>query len=250
MPTICIVPICPMRLEPSHRSEMISQLLFGESLEILEEVKEGWIKVKCNYDAYEGWVSSASVINAKQWNDSNEIAGDYINKVMINGQQMLIPFGAILPAENNLTIENKNCDFSKVERRTLFDKIVETDFLNIAYSYLNTAYLWGGKSVFGIDCSGYTQQVFKFFNIKISRDAYLQAEMGESIGFLQETKLGDLAFFDNTEGKITHVGILLNHQQIIHASGKVRIDKIDNEGITHSDTGIRTHRLRLIKRYF
>jgi len=92
--------------------------------------------------------------------------------------------------------------------------------------------------------------VYRFFNIPLLRDAYLQATQGESVGFLQEVKCGDLAFFDNAEGRITHVGILLNESEIIHASGKVRIDKIDNAGIINTDTGLRTHQLRIIKRYF
>jgi cell wall-associated NlpC family hydrolase len=122
--------------------------------------------------------------------------------------------------------------------------------LQIAMKYLNTPYLWGGRSVFGIDCSGFVQQVYRFFGIKLPRDAYQQAIEGELIGFLQESKCGDLAYFDNQEGKIIHVGILIDAETIIHASGKVRIDKIDNLGILNTDTGERSHQLRIIKRYF
>ena len=119
----------------------------------------------------------------------------------------------------------------------------------VSREYLDVPYLWGGKSRCGIDCSGFSQQVYKQFGIKLPRDAYQQAEQGEVVGFLLEVQPGDLAFFDNEEGRITHVGIMLSHDQIIHASGKVRIDKIDNQGIINSETGLRTHRLRIIKRY-
>ena len=119
-----------------------------------------------------------------------------------------------------------------------------------AARFLNTPYIWGGRSVFGIDCSGFAQMVFRFFHIQLHRDAYQQATQGEPVGFLQEARCGDLAFFDDEEGKITHVGILLNEHEIIHASGKVRIDKIDNAGIVNTDTHQRTHKLRIIKRYF
>ena len=118
-----------------------------------------------------------------------------------------------------------------------------------AMKYLDVPYLWGGKSLCGIDCSGFSQQVYRQFGIKLPRDSYQQAEFGEVVGFLLEAKCGDLAFFDNEEGRITHVGIMLSNDQIIHASGKVRIDKIDNQGIINAETGARTHKLRIIKRY-
>jgi gamma-D-glutamyl-L-lysine dipeptidyl-peptidase len=117
-----------------------------------------------------------------------------------------------------------------------------------AMQYLDVPYIWGGKSKNGIDCSGFCQQVFKQFGIQLPRDAYQQAAYGEVVGFLLEVQTGDLAFFDNEEGKITHVGLMLGPDEIIHASGKVRIDKIDQQGIINAETGVRTHQLRLIKR--
>jgi cell wall-associated NlpC family hydrolase len=129
-------------------------------------------------------------------------------------------------------------------------KITPKVIKQIAYKFLNTAYLWGGKSVFGIDCSGYAQMVYKFLNTYIPRDAWQQAEEGTTVNFLQEAHFGDLAFFDNEEGRIVHVGILLNEHEIIHSAGKVRIDKIDNQGLLNLETKERTHKLRIIKRYF
>jgi gamma-D-glutamyl-L-lysine dipeptidyl-peptidase len=120
---------------------------------------------------------------------------------------------------------------------------------SVAMRYSDVPYIWGGKSKCGIDCSGFAQQVFKQFGIKLPRDSHQQAGLGEVVGFLAEVQTGDLAFFDNEEGRITHVGIMLSHDEIIHASGKVRIDKIDNQGIINAETGVRTHKLRIIKRY-
>lgn len=125
----------------------------------------------------------------------------------------------------------------------------ETNIGSVAKGYLDVPYLWGGKSKCGIDCSGFSQQVFKEFGIQLPRDSHQQAELGEVVGFLLEAQTGDLAFFDNEEGRITHVGIMLSHDEIIHASGKVRIDKIDHQGIINAETGLRTHKLRIIKRY-
>lgn len=118
-----------------------------------------------------------------------------------------------------------------------------------ALRYLETPYLWGGRTRCGIDCSGFSQAVYQSMGIALPRDAWQQAEQGEVVGFLQEAVCGDLAFFDNEEGRITHVGVMLNAAEVIHASGKVRIDPIDNQGIINGDTGVRTHRLRVIKRY-
>ncbi|MDQ6814562.1 MAG: C40 family peptidase, partial [Bacteroidota bacterium] len=157
-----------------------------------------------------------------------------------------IPFGSVLP-------ESDFIGKYKVEYDGLILKASEnsmnTGLLNkIAVTFINTSYLWGGRSVFGIDCSGFSQLVFKCLNIPLLRDASQQATQGDEVGFLQEAKPGDLVFFDNNAGKITHVGILLNADTIIHASGKVRIDTIDNLGIINTDTKKRTHKLRLIKR--
>jgi cell wall-associated NlpC family hydrolase len=199
---VCTVAVAALRKEPSHRSEMISQLLLNEIAEVLETEKQ-FTKVKCLYDDYEGWCA------------------------------------------NNQLAETNN-SFEQINKQDEFNSDTIT---NLAKSYLNVPYLWGGKSKCGIDCSGFSQQVIKAFGIKLPRDSYQQAEIGEVVGFLQEAQAGDLAFFDNEEGRITHVGIMLNHHEIIHASGKVRIDKIDHQGIINSETGIRTHKLRIIKRY-
>jgi len=198
----CSVAVAPLRNEPRHQSEMISQLLMSEAAEVLEKEKQ-FTKVRCVEDEYEGWVANNQVNFTDQLTASDQL---------------------------NFSFEA--------------DTVRET-----AFAYLDVPYIWGGKSKFGIDCSGFCQQVYKAFGIRLPRDAYQQAALGEVVGFLQEVQCGDLAFFDNEEGKITHVGMMLSSQEIIHASGKVRIDKIDNQGIINVDTGARTHRLRIIKRY-
>ena len=251
---VCIVPISPMRKEAAHRTEMVSELLFGEMAEVLEENK-GFTKLRSLYEGYEGWCQSAQLtdIDASRLDQLNTIlTAEWVSIIDFNGYPMQLPLGcslALLPdgkgqiGKYTVSYNSKTCDPST--------KIFTADAIKtFSLQYLNTPYLWGGRSVFGIDCSGFVQQVFCFFNKKLPRDAYQQAIVGEPVGFLQEVHCGDLAFFDNDEGHITHVGLLLDPETIIHSSGKVRIDKIDNMGIVNSDTGERTHKLRIVKRYW
>jgi hypothetical protein len=175
-----------------------------------------------------------------------------VNEVDYNGHIMMVPMGSSLSAfSNGKAFWRKSSVYfgGKVwnpDEIKINPKLVK----QVAFKFLNTSYLWGGKSVFGIDCSGYAQMVYKFLNKQLPRDAWQQAEEGEVVNFLQEAQTGDLAFFDNEEGRITHVGILLNEHEIIHSSGKVRIDKIDTQGIMNLETKLRTHKLRIIKRFF
>jgi hypothetical protein len=243
---ICIVPVAPLRAEGSHKAEMVSQVLFGETALIISETKD-FYQVQLHQDGYEGWcqklqlqfvVDSANV-------STTGYTSSWINSAVFNGQPIQLPLGTPI-------VSCINSDFEliytgaiwKLENKTFTSDALE----NLAKQFIGTAYLWGGRSVFGIDCSGFVQMVFKLLNVRLPRDAYQQAEMGEAIDFLAEAKLGDLAFFDNEQGKITHVGILLSAYQIIHASAVVRIDSIDQAGIVSSTTGLRTHQLRTIRR--
>jgi gamma-D-glutamyl-L-lysine dipeptidyl-peptidase len=249
---VCCIPVSPLRKEPSHRSEMVSQVLFGEFCTVLEATKDHWIKVRCAYDQYEGWCQDAHVkVIDREINPKNvyQLTADYVNDVTYRGQPMKLPFGCHLPEEKETLFGG---DFSCASGTWIPSRAKrdEKTIRDISFRFINTGYLWGGKSVFGIDCSGFSQTVFKYLGISLMRDAYQQASQGDVVGFLQEVKCGDLAFFDNPEGRITHVGILLNEHEIIHASTKVRVDNIDNQGIINSETSQRTHQLRIIKRYF
>lgn len=247
-----IVPVAPIRKEAAHRSEMTSQLLFGECVTVLQETKD-FLQIKCLYDGYEGWCQRSQLVEVDEifyTNNHALLTAEPISIVEINGKPMMLPPGCYIGCFNDGSLQIGSYTVTFTQQPFAFnDNTDEVDMYEIMHPYINTSYLWGGKSIFGIDCSGFAQQVFKMMDIKLPRDAYQQAEMGEAVGFLQEAQSGDLAFFDNDEGRITHVGILLNSESIIHAAGRVRIDKIDNMGIINSDTAERTHKLRLIKRY-
>ncbi|MEO8860956.1 MAG: C40 family peptidase [Ginsengibacter sp.] len=253
--TVCCVPVSAVRSEPSHKSEMVTQQLFGERSLVLEFVADNWAKIALKYDGYEGWcqLSHLSDIDEDHYESVDKaITTGWVNEIDYNGHLMNVPMGSVLSAfKNGKAFWRKNSVHFKGEVWDPEDiKITPKLIKQIAYKFLNTSYLWGGKSVFGIDCSGFTQMTYKFLNVHLPRDAWQQAAKGEVVNFLQEAHCGDLAFFDNDEGKIVHVGLLLNSDEIIHASGKVRVDKIDTQGILNLETKQRTHKLRIIKRFF
>ncbi|MCD0471646.1 C40 family peptidase [Flavobacterium sp. JAS] len=248
---ICNLAIVPVRSEPSDRSEIVTQLLFGEHIEILERQNQ-WARIKIQFDDYEGWVDSKQyqVISEANYNQlSNEaiiLNADLIDYISAPDNLLLpIPLGASLSFLNNSEINTSNFEFEGTKTSGIKPK---SALINTAFMYLNAPYLWGGKTPFGIDCSGFTQMVYKLNGYKIHRDASQQALDGEPLSFIEESEAGDLAFFDNDEGNIIHVGIIMDNNYIIHASGKVRIDRLDHLGIYNPELNKHTHKLRVIKK--
>lgn len=245
---ICHLSVAPLRLEPSDRSEIISQALFGESFEIIEEQVK-WTKVRCMWDDYEAFIDVKQyiVVDERTAKLSLQSKLNYspIANIRINNNTQYLSIGSVL---NNNLVDSLNIEFDEKDWKSVAENksLSITEFSKL---WLKTPYLWGGRSIFGIDCSGFTQNVFKYFGCSISRDAYQQAEVGEVVNFIEQAKPGDVAFFDNDEQKIIHVGIIIDEQKIIHASGEVRIDKIDHQGIFNEDIQRYTHKLRIIKRF-
>lgn len=247
--------VVPCRKEPASTSEMVTQLLFGEHYTVQED-KEDWLKIVTAYDQYECWISTKqhtpiSEAQFKLLNLQTPVLNQELVQVITNRQnQMVFPItiGATLPGYLNQECKIDTTVFSFEGQVSKGEKKLAQDLVNTSYLFLNAPYLWGGKSPFGIDCSGFTQLVYKLNGYKLPRDAYQQVELGYALSFVEEAEAGDLAFFDNEEGRIVHVGMILNNQQIIHASGSVRIDKFDHYGIFHSDRKKYSHTLRVIKR--
>lgn len=254
---VCKLSSVPLRAEPSDRSEMISQLLFGDHFEILEK-GDKWFRIRMGYDAYEGWMDPKQMafIDAADFqllDKGSHILGlDICCRIGKYGSEekiYLLPGSSLPLLDGNLFEVGETRYVLDGEAVTPDPGKFEQGIVEAATFYLNAPYLWGGRSPFGIDCSGFTQIVFKQFDIRLKRDAWQQALQGEVVGFLQEAQAGDLAFFDNAEGKITHVGIMLGNDRIIHASGHVRIDPIDDQGIFNREVNRYTHNLRVIKRF-
>ena len=241
---ICNLSIVPVRIVDSDKSEMINQLIYGDIIEILEE-KEKWVKIKSVFDDYIGWIDKKQYFKI----DDN-ITVDLKNPVYSidlvefiennNNELVTIPIGSDI---SNISLMNH-----KFDGKTISGKNNRNSIVNTALSFLNSPYLWGGKTPFGIDCSGFTQMVYKINGYKLYRDAKDQANQGETLSFIEESEAGDLAFFNNDQGDIIHVGIILQNNHIIHASGKVRIDRIDHSGIYNNDLNKHTHSLRYIKK--
>ena len=242
---ICILSNISVRQTPDSKSEIVSQLLFGETFSIIEE-NNSWTKIITDDDEYTGWISSKqfeilhTAIQHKEVSTffPYQIATSNIGSTMIlagssipnlNGNKFKIN-------ENIFTISDQNitCTFSDIEK--------------VAKQYLNAPYFWGGRTPFGIDCSGFVQSVYKQCGIQLLRDAYQQAEQGNEVSNFDEIKCGDLAFFHNDEGRIIHVGMMLDKKNIIHASGKVRIDSLDKFGIMNMDENQYSHQFKIIKR--
>jgi hypothetical protein len=248
---ICNLAIIPLRLEPSDRSEIVSQVLFGEHFEVLEELNQ-WRRIRMQFDSYEGWVDSKQfqVISEINFNQLSEDAvvlnSDLIEYISAPNNTLLpIPLGASLSFLNYSDVNSSHFEFEGNKTSGTKEK---SNLISTAFLYLNSPYLWGGKTPFGIDCSGFTQMVYKLNGYKLLRDATQQAAQGEALSFIEESQPGDLAFFDNEEGNIIHVGIIMENNYIIHASGKIRIDRLDHLGIYNVETNKHTHKLRVIKK--
>ncbi len=245
--------IIPLRKEASHSSEMVSQILFGETYEVVQE-QNNWRLIKCIYDDYEGWidVNQHQELNEKDFmNITGSDAGvalELVSSAASGYHSIPVVCGSSLPFFDGMNfkigkekfIYNGQAIQSEAKNIVLLERV--------AMRYLNAPYLWGGRSPFGIDCSGFTQVVYKFAGVQLLRDAYQQAEQGAVVNFIEEAQAGDLAFFGNEAGKIIHVGMILKDNRIIHSSGKVRIDKIDHFGIHNAETKKYSHQLKVIKR--
>ncbi len=253
---ICPLSIVPVRAEPNDRSEMVSQWLFGETAEVLERW-EKWTKLEFDHDGYVGWVDNKQILSTKTPNydpDLRVIAGGGNSIVDLGERQVVLPYGAVLPFYENGTIlwDGRRIPVQAVTNHR--PDLERADLMELyLHPFLGAPYLWGGRTPWGVDCSGLTQMIFILMGIYLPRDASQQAAEGDVVDLLDLCEPGDLVFFDNEEGKITHVGIVLTRNddgdlRIAHSSGRVRIDRLDQQGIFSAEDGRYTHKLRMVRR--
>lgn len=226
-------------------------MLFGETALILE-AKDEWRKVKCLYDSYEGWLTEhliQTVDNAIATTPTRFITTGLLNPATLPDQLVNLPMGSSLTGydeETRLLWDGQHKYHGTFRNTTM--PYNEEVFWNALQPWMNAPYLWGGRTFMGVDCSGFVQTVFKVLGIPLQRDAYQQATQGIAIEDVVIAQTGDVAFFENEAGKITHVGIVLQGDKIIHASGKVRVDTLTEKGIFIKESGTQSHKLHSIRR--
>ncbi len=251
---IVAVPAAPVRRKPMHRKEMVNQLLFGETVKVLKTKGDLWVKICSLYGGYEGWITH-SMLQATTEEVANStsvfITTDLLSTISIGNQKMNIPVGSSLPFFENGKGKLGDLEYifagnyCKRNDQQPGSELVK----QLTATWLNAPYMWGGRTPLGVDCSGFVQVIFKLMGIDLPRDAWQQAQEGKAVKKFADSQVGDLVFFDNKED-IVHVGILLEDENVIHSSGKVRIDKIDKKGIINKQRSLQNTRLRAIRRYW
>ncbi len=244
---LCAQSIIPVRAAAGASGEQVTQLLYGDLYKVTDHRKE-WVKIRVTWDGTEGWIpkNQSYPLEKESYREFKAAkepahASDLIAFVS-SGKSQLIPIllGSVVQFTRSLN--------HTYEGELVRGKLEKPNLLNTALQYLDAPYQWGGKTPFGIDCSGLTQMVYKINGYSLPRNAAEQSALGEVLSFVEESSPGDLAFFDDEEGKITHVGVIMKDNHIIHAHGRVRIDRLDQSGIYDTEQGRYTHKLRVIKK--
>lgn len=253
---IVSLPLIPVRKEESDKSEMVTQFLFGERV-VVGAVSGNWIRLRSLEDGYEGWVdrrmmSGAHTADLSVVRDSVYRVFSPVARIGCKTDTRYLPMGSILhdydPLKNSFTLEEKEYTVHSGTIKPV-GALRREEVVLLASGLLNVPYLWGGRSYMGIDCSGFVQLVYGLCGVFLPRDAQDQAVCGKPVMRTADIVPGDLAFFSNADGRVIHVGICRDKHSLIHASGSVRIDRLDDTGIFRSDAGEYTHRLYGICRF-
>jgi hypothetical protein len=252
---VCRLSVIAVRKEPAHQAEQVTQLLFGDHYGVQERSSnKKWMHIRIDFDGYEGWIDAKQhvAISKEYFNHINQaefkITTDITSTLLYNKSPQMVLIGSIIPISSSELFRMEEQFAFNGEAKNAGQRR-EFEFMRaIALKYVNSPYQWGGKSPFGIDCSGFTQMVFKICGYKLLRDSTQQVHQGKAVESLAASKQGDLAFFANEKGRVSHAGILLSENKIIHASGRVRVDALTDEGILAAETGKITHLLTSIRR--
>jgi gamma-D-glutamyl-L-lysine dipeptidyl-peptidase len=251
---ICPLSIVPVRREPNDRAELVTQWLFGETGEVLERQAK-WSHIRFDHDGYEGWVDNKQIAACTTPNSDPDLRViDQATIADLGERQVLLPYGAVVPfyADGTILWNDERLPVQAVTNHR--PDLERADLLEFyLHPFLGAPYLWGGRTPSGVDCSGLIQMLYILMGIYLPRDASQQVLEGDAVELLDLCEPGDLAFFENEEGRIVHVGLILTRNdegdlRIAHASGRVRIDRLDHQGIFDHETGGYSHKLRTIRR--
>lgn len=252
---ICPLSTVAIRNSASHKSEMISQLLFGEMVEVLEQKGRQWTRVRCQEDNFVGWVATQQLeeitpTEFESYQKQYAFVLDLLHPAQKDDAFIPLTLGARLPNFDGMRFHLGSHSYSFSGQAVFPEDITAQPqlILKIARRYLNAPMLWGGRSPFGLDSAGMVQVVYRLAGKQLPREAFQQVLLGESVDFVEQAQAGDLAFFENQAGRITHSGILFPENQILHVYGKARLDRVDHYGIYNVELKRYTHRLRIVRR--
>ena len=246
----------PVMLEPDHSSMMISQLLFGEEFILLEK-SGNWLHIRAEFDGTEGWVVEQGVeFREASYEENIGLLSNFRLLALpsatvldlTKGQQRIISSGAVWNTETGNTLTWYGHEFEFISREGF---IIPGSGFNpgeFGKRIVSLPAIPGGRSGFGFDSSGLVQMLCRMRGQNIPRNFREQAELGTTINFMYEVEEGDLAFFDNEEGEIIHVGMILDSGYLLHCASCVSIDHLDHHGIFSNEKEGYTHKLRVIKR--
>lgn len=251
-----MIATIPLRRLANERSEMVSQILFGEVVEVLQIKEKDWALVRCAWDGYLGWLNIHQLVSIEEkefqkYTHCKSTAAEVLGQALLHDESRFVPFGASLHGFDEMTFQMGKDRFSYSGRASMAERIEDQKsyLRKMALRLLYAPYLWGGRSPLGIDCSGFVQVLFKHIGVQLPRDAYQQIEIGTPVDFVSAAEVGDLAFFRSPySDKISHVGMVLEKSKIIHASAYVRIDRLDHYGIFNNEQNKYTHLLVGVKR--
>ncbi|MEN9940986.1 MAG: hypothetical protein RL286_482 [Bacteroidota bacterium] len=247
----CALAVIPVRTEPSDAAEQSTQLLFGEALEVIS-LNMPWLQIRTLHDGYEGYIDFKQVLpltekELRRWLDAKTANNKQLLEILGPLGTQLLPGGAFIGTDACFQIGAFNYQLKDEAQNSILEAYNQQTIWQYIQAFSNTPYLWGGRSIFGIDCSGFAQNVFRLLDYNLPRDAYQQAELGAVVSY-EERQALDLAFFINAKGKIHHVGIVTENGDIIHASGQVRTDALLPSGIYNAAAEQQTHQLHEIRR--
>jgi gamma-D-glutamyl-L-lysine dipeptidyl-peptidase len=252
---ICRQAIIPVRVAPQHTSELVSQLLFGDSYEVHEaSPHKHWLFIRVTGDQIEGWIDLRQhhAITPEYLDQINQadykITTDVTSVILYKKSPLTIVMGSIVPISSSDLFKTDEQFAFNGEAKSLSQRR-DFEFLKfVASRYINAPYCWGGKSPFGIDAGGLVQMVFRIAGYSVLRHPDQQSASGKKVKSIGDALPGDLALFADAKGRITHSGIVLEDEKIIHAWGRVRIDHLHEEGIMDVDTKILSHQLFGLRR--